>query len=475
MPPEPEAHSDPTPPPAESRPASPTPSRPGLVLVIRLAVAAVMLGVAGAVFLGLRATAPTVEAVDPEADRRAVSAFEVRAVPVRRQWRGYGTAEALDSAEVPARVSATVASIPEDVLPGRAVTRGQLLVQLDASDFDRQLEIAEQRIAELDAQLAQLDVERDRLGESLVLEEADVSLAQADFDRQRSLRERNVNNQQDLDAAQRILINAKRARLQTRQALDLIGPRRQSLEAQRASQRSQVNLAELNRQRTTIVSPIDGVIQSIDVEVGENVMAGQQVAFVVSLTRIEVPIALRGAAQSSVRVGDAVTLRSTSLPRGLAAVPRWSSTVDRVSPQQDPTTRTLTVYAELAASAPGAPVPPPGMFLEATVSVAEAEPRLLLPQRAVRGGRVQVVEGGQLVGRSVAALFNLSGPRPELGLPDDQWVAVEGDLAEGDTIVLNAASQLADGTAVDPRLPGRPATAAKAGPDAEAAPKRATP
>lgn len=439
-----------------------------LALATRLGVGLLMLVVAVAIFAVLRAGKPEVEAVDPTAAARHVLAMTVQPVPVQRPWRGYGTAEALDSADVPARVTATVTAIPPEILPGARVTQGQLLVQLDASDYQRQVEITEQRIAELDAALAQLAVEEKRLEERLRLEQADVAIAQTDYDRQVSLRQRNVNNAQDVDAAQRTLINAKRSRLQTEEAADLIGPRRQSLHAQISSQRSQVNLAQVNQQRTTITSPIAGVIQSIDVEVGENLAAGQKVARVVALHRIEVPIQLPAAARSSVAVGDPVHLRPTGTPGGLGMAPGWSTTVARINPEQDASTRTLTVYAELAQDGYEVRLPAPGMFLQAAVAVAENTPRLIVPRRAIRKDRVQVIRDDVLVSQPVTIEYNISGTQPQLGIDEDQWAVLGDGLEAGDRVLVNAATQIPDGTLVKMALAdGSDASAARAEPAAE--------
>lgn len=434
----------------------PSPGSPGstnrlLALTTRIVVGVLMLALALVIFAVMSAAKPTVQVVDPAATRQTVIVFEAHRVPVQRQWRGYGTADALNTADVPARVTATVESIPPDILPGAKVTKGQLLVQLDDSDFKRQLEIAQQRIAEFDAALAQIDVEERRIAERLALEASDVAMARTDYDRQVQLRERRVNNDQDVDAAQRTLINAQRSQLQSQEAADLIAPRRLSLQAQKASQQSQVNLAELNQQRTTILSPIDGVLQAIDVEVGENLAAGQTIARVVALSPIEVPIQLPASARTSITAGDRVTLRPTSGPASLIDGLAWSTTISRINPEQDATTRTLTVYADLADDSGQARLPAPGMFLEASVSVAQSEDRFIVPRRAIRKGRIQVAQDGEVVSRPVEVAYTLSGLQPTFGLPDDQWAVIDDVLKEDDLVIVNAATQIADGTPVDPK------------------------
>ncbi|MEM9914346.1 MAG: efflux RND transporter periplasmic adaptor subunit [Planctomycetota bacterium] len=418
-----------------------------VLLATRFVVGVLLLVVAIGIFMVMQASKPTVQEVDPAAARQTVVVFEAQRLPVQRQWRGYGTAEALNTADVPARVTATVESIPLGIRPGARVEQDQLLVQLDGSDFERELEIAQQRIAELDASLAQLAVEEKRITERLTLEATDVEIAQTEFDRQVRFRERNVGNQQDLDTARRNLINAQRNQLLTREAADLIGPRRLSLEAQIASQQSQVDLAELNRQRTTIVSPIDGVLQSIDIEVGENLAAGQTIARVVALSPIEVPIRVPASARATLAVGDRVILRPTSGP---ADARTWTTTLSRIAPEEDAATRTLTVYADLTADdQTNGLLPSPGMFLEASVWVATAEDRFLVPRRAIRAGRIQVAQNGEVVSQPVDVAYTLSGLQSSFGLPDDQWSVIDDVLEEGDLVIVNAATQVPDGTAVE--------------------------
>ena len=279
------------------------------------------------------------------------------------------------------------------------------------------------------------------------LEAIDVEIAQTEFDRQVRFRERNVGNQQDLDTARRNLINAQRNQLLTREAADLIGPRRLSLEAQIASQQSQVDLAELNRQRTTIVSPIDGVLQSIDVEVGENLAAGQPIARVVALSPIEVPSRVPASARATLAGGDRVILRPTSGP---ADARTWTTTLSRIAPEEDAATRTLTVYADLTADdQTSGLLPSTGMFLAASVWVATAEDRFLVPRRAIRAGRIQVAQNGEVVSQPVDVAYTLSGSQPSFGLPDDQWSVSDDVLEEGDLVIVNAATQVPDGTAVE--------------------------
>ena len=93
------------------------------VVVILLILA---MGVGG--FVVLWATSGEVAVSDDQAEAPTVPVFKLQRVNVREQWLGQGVAEALDSADLPARVSSTVAWIADDALPGARVKAGDPLI-----------------------------------------------------------------------------------------------------------------------------------------------------------------------------------------------------------------------------------------------------------------------------------------------------------------------------------------------------------
>ncbi len=385
----------------------------------------------------------------------SVAVFPAQRVPVQRQWQGFGTAEAMDVADVPARVTATVEHLPEDVLVGQPVSRGQLLVQLDDEDFEHEVAIAEQALIELRAQLARLEVERQRLTERLAYEREDLAIAEDELARKRQLFAQQAANEADVDATRSKVIAARRALSLTAEALDQLDPRAQQLEARVRSQESSLAMARLNLSRTQIRSPMEGVLAAVDVEVGESVAPGQRVARVVSLERIEVPMKLPAAARRHIELRDTVRLRPTN-----DRADDWEGRVVRIAPVDDERTRTVALYVQVrqegandrAASARRAGLLVPGMFVGGVVTTGERRPRWVVPRRSVRGGRLMVVEGGRATSRAVDVEFVFEGARPETGMPDDQWAVLGDDapLTEGEPIVVNISASLREGQPVTP-------------------------
>ncbi|MEX0653226.1 MAG: HlyD family efflux transporter periplasmic adaptor subunit [Phycisphaeraceae bacterium] len=389
-----------------------------------------------------------------ETARPEVLVFRATPVSVSRQWQGYGTARSRDAADVPARVTATVEHVPAEVEVGQPVRREVLLMRLDSSDFNRAWEAATQQIAALDAQLAQLDVQAEQLSERLELEREDVEIAERERARVQQLQAQGVATEQEVDRIAREWIAARRSLVTTREALEQIPARRRQLEAQRGAEASARAQAWLNVERTLITSPLAGVVDAVDVEAGESVAAGQRVARVVSLARMEVPLQLPAAARGGVTVGDPVELTAIN-----GAGWRERATISRIAPSNDAQSRTVTVYAELTqeeiqtrtGTDPGLERLMPGMFVRGVVNSKIREQRWVVPRRAIRDGAIRVVEQGQVVSRPVEIAWAFEGPVRGLGLEGDrQWAVLADDLAEGQLVLANASAAVLDGQAVQP-------------------------
>ncbi len=423
--------------------------------VVALVVAIVIASV-------LTATAPTPEPKRGSAPRIAVPVMEVRPIEVARQWGGQGVIAAVDRADVPARIAAVVASIPEGIDAGQRVAAGQVLAELDPIDFEHQARIAVQNVADLTARLRQLTVQQVRLEERRALEERLVEIAGQELERVRRIYENQASTQQELDRATRGSIEAQRALNVTLEQLDALGPQGESLVAQRAAQEAALEQARTNLGRAQITSPIAGIIESLDVKPGESLSPGQRVARVVGLSRVEVALNVPASARADVAVGDRVVLRSAS-----RAERDWVATISRVLPQDDATTRTAAFFAEVqqpdAAEQFGTPAGQglltPGTFVSGIVTSDRRQERMVIPRRSVRNGRVLLVEDGVIVSRSVVVDYTFEGTLPQTGLADDQWVVLRtggSQVAAGDLLVLNVSVTLPDGALVEPTVESTP-------------------
>jgi RND family efflux transporter MFP subunit len=173
-----------------------------------------------------------------------------------------GVAKAGLESQLSFRVAGTVERVPVTV--GASVVRGQVLAQLDPTDYAL-------RVQEALAGLAQA--------------EAAERNAEADYDRVRGLYENNNASLRELDGA-RATAESTRAQVEA---------------AEKRLEQARQQLAYC-----TLRAPVDGQVASVDVEVNENVSSGQKLFLLTAGSDIDVEVALPGALIADIEIGDPV-------------------------------------------------------------------------------------------------------------------------------------------------------------------------
>jgi HlyD family secretion protein len=165
---------------------------------------------------------------------------------IARQVLSTGTLEPVRMVEVGVQVSGTIAELPVDF--NSVVKAGQVVARLDPSVYASELEAARGQLAQAQAEASQMQT---------VLDDAGRKLARAE-----ELAAQGLINRAELDAA-RITEQQAEADLKGRQA---------AIQSARAG----VKQAQVDLERTVIRSPIDGVVVSRSVDVGQTVAATLQ-------------------------------------------------------------------------------------------------------------------------------------------------------------------------------------------------------
>jgi HlyD family secretion protein len=178
-----------------------------------------------------------------------------------------GKVEPITKVEVKSKASGIVKRLYVEY--GDRVKKGQLLAQLDKEEIVAQVEQAKAGLAGAAANLtsAQADYERAKVD----AESPDVPLLKKAYDRAARMQKDGVVSESALDDAEKaykLAVNKRdvaRAQLQVLQA--------KIAQSQAEVARDKANLAQLQEQLsyTDIVSPIDGIVLSRDVEVGDAV------------------------------------------------------------------------------------------------------------------------------------------------------------------------------------------------------------
>ena len=449
------------PPVSAARPTRPTRRRG--ILAVRATAGLLALGLALAAAEGLRRTAPQIGDVAAADLAPVLPTFQPLRTEIRRPIDGYGTAAAVRSAEVTARLDAVVASVPAGIDAGVAVEAGTPLAVLEDAEYVAAVERIDALVAEAEAEMAALTTESASLTERLTLERDDVQIARSDLERLEDIAARgSAASSRDVDRSRREVIRAEVQASATAERLDLIPSRRAALEARLAGLRAQRVEADRNLSRTRILSPIAGVLDSFELDPGESVIPGQRVARVVDPATVEIPLTLPAGARAVIGTGDRVEVVPTRRTRSKADP--VVAAVDRIAPTDDPQTRTVKAYVVVEGAA--ASQTPPGAFVHGRVFAGAPEAWLLVPRRAIRGGRIQALvpasepelrDAGlhRVRGIAVEPAFELNRSLPESGLPDDQWAALDPsavDLGPDARLLVTASATLRDGALARPSL-----------------------
>ncbi len=296
--------------------------------------------------------------------------------------------------------------------------------------------------------------------------EAQVAAAQADYDyaalnlkRRRTLVDQDLDARNTLDEAKQQaettgnILAARKAtldRLQRESTLAIKSAREAVQEAQSALDATNVRLSY-----SVIRAPLDGVVSEVTAQGGETVVAGFQVANLITVldpTRLEMWIYVDETDVGQVTPGMSVEFRVDSLPGRT-----FSGTVNQIYPQPE-IRDNIVYYRALVRLTPQTSTDlRPEMTTQCRIVVQQKDGVLAVPNEALKwvGGEqvVFVQDGG-----------NIRRVRPHIGLTGAETSEVLEGLAEGDVVgtrvVLPASRggsrpEQASGLA-RPAWPGRP-------------------
>ena len=303
-----------------------------------------------------------------------------------------GSLRAVQQAIVKARLAADVREVV--AREGEAVKAGQVLVRMDATEYQARVEQAR---GNLNAALAQRDI------------------ANKTRDNNRALLEKGFISRNAFDNAASQLAVAEANVEAARGALDQV--------------KKLLN-------DTVIRAPITGLITSRSVQPGEKVSPDNRLLEIVNLDLMEMEASVPTNDIARVVVGQQVRLRIEGLPDA------FSGRVTRINPATQPGSRSILVYVQIANPQHILRV---GMFAEAQLSLLTKTNVLALPQSAIHkdsnGATVYVIDNGKLLKAPVT--LGIEGRSGETPL-----VEISGGLAFGAQVVRSDMGNLLQGTAV---------------------------
>ncbi len=208
--------------------------------------------------------------------------------PIRNVVNATGSVQAVLTVQVGSQVSGQIQALYADF--NSVVKRGQLLAKIDPRNFEAQ--VAQAKANEAAAEAHVTTVEADLNNQIASLQSAKANLestrvardnAAQIFERYKALRESGVISQNDYDnskaTAEGNAAKYSQAEAQVKQVDAQINSNKAQIvqaQAQVAQAKAAQNQAQVNLDYTTIYSPVDGVVVSRSVDVGQTVAASLQ-------------------------------------------------------------------------------------------------------------------------------------------------------------------------------------------------------
>jgi len=342
--------------------------------------------------------------------------------------------------DVAPSVAGKVVAIGVDL--GSYVKRGQMIVRLDDVDAKLRVEQAVSQVEQTKASLRQAEEKAGvRPGQTFdpnkVPEVANARVAL-------ELAEKNLRRAERLiesgDVSRSSYDQQKAQRDQLKQvyesALSLARQNFAAVATARANvsnAESQVSLARRSLSYALVFSPIDGFVSERTADLGEYVSPTSKVATIVRTNPLRVRIDIPEQAIPEVGVGQSVSVTTSAWPDK-----NFSGRIARISPNVTPTSRTLTVEAEIENSGGALK---PGQFATVRILQSRAQPAVLVPSRSVRTesgvSRVFVIKDGKAQERLV-----------QLGQSEGDLVEIKGGVAADENVATSNIEQLSDGMTV---------------------------
>jgi RND family efflux transporter MFP subunit len=320
----------------------------------------------------------------------AADLLPVRRAELARTLAVSGSLVAVNSAFVKARVAAEIKSVA--VREGDSVRAGQVLVQLDTTEFEWRLRQAEQQAQ---AARSQLDI------------------AQRSLQNSRSLVTQGFISATALENAVSTEAGAQA-----------------TLQAAMAG----VELARKARADATVSAPISGLIAQRLVQPGERVPVDAKLLEIVDLSRLELQASVAPESAGLLRVGATAKLDVDGIDGPVTA------RVVRINPSAQAGSRSVIAYLELEPK----PAVRQGLFARGTIEL-ERRQALLLPLSAVRTDQARPyalrLDGTQVAQRELSL-----GLRGQAGA--DEAVEILQGLDEGDRVLAASLGAVRDGATV---------------------------
>ncbi|MDD1793896.1 HlyD family secretion protein [Enterovibrio sp. ZSDZ42] len=400
-------------------------------------------------------TRPDIPVKPAQSKARPVDVLTLTQQTISPVVTGFGRVTPKLTWQAIAEVNGKVIYRNPDLEKGSILPAGTALLSIDPTDYQLAVAQAQADVSAKRARLAKLDLDSSNVKTTLNIEKRRLALSKDELTRKKNLRQKGLTSQSDLDTEQQAYLSQQTRVQDLESQLKVLPDERLITEAELDASQLALTQAERDLEKTHVVLPVNSRIAEVNIEKDQFVTPQQIMVVAHGLEAVEVDAQVSihdmqtlfdslNAAPSNdpsdmssgnghlARLTANVALSSGSFNQ------TWSATVARLSDTVNLNQATVGVILEIplnlsssesdaATQNPLAALPSlvNGMFVQATI---EGQPvaHWVIPEQALRGDKVYLMEEGVLAVEPVEVLFR-HGDR----------VAIAGDLKDGQQLVVN--------------------------------------
>ncbi|KLU05684.1 Membrane fusion protein of RND family multidrug efflux pump [Rhodopirellula islandica] len=401
--------------------------------------------------------------VQPEDEvSRMLETMVVQRMDVCPKVSGYGTAKYARSWRAVTQVEGRIDKIHPELRPGSMIQEGEVLLEIDDSDYRSQVEQLEATIDQQNAEIEQLEQSIENEEKSLALEKEVLAVLQREFDREETLLTRQAGSSASIDSKRRELLMQQKAVQDLENSIALIGPQIKALQAARRQSEVQKTQAQRDIERATLTAPFQMRVGEVQLEVGQYVTVGENLFEGYSGAEMEVEaqlplseihrlfVAERDESEFEEQLTQEAFRRLFAFEAvvnvaGNEVTESYKGRFLRVREIVDTQTKMVGFVVGVENVPPSRqerPQPPllEGAFCDVDVFGTTLSEQVVIPRRAIRNGSVYLLDDQSRLTSQVV----------QLAFTQDDYAVVASGLEGGERLVIANPSPAIMGMLVDP-------------------------
>lgn len=377
--------------------------------------------------------------------------------------KGYGTAEPVRTWKAVSQVSGKIIFTHPKLQKGRVIKKGILLLKIDPSEYKINITKIKANIQNYKIQMSQKKVEEKNYLRLLNLQKTDLKIKQQEVERQKSLYQRKIISKTQYESQMQGMISQEVQVQNVQNSLNLIPIQIELLQTQMDQAKSDLKSAELKLSYTTISSPFELQISTINNKLSEFVQTGQTIfeANDISETEVEAQFVMKSMKPIFLSIRERVkniNLETVSFGKalGIKATVRltgsdmteimWPASLNRRSDALDTETRTMGFIVTVKNNLTDKNTRRGRLLLKGTYCEVELEGlplknALVIPRSAIHPQNIVLLMDSdkKLTKKQVSILFE-----------SRDFAVIKSGLKKGDTLILSDLIPAVTGMKVDP-------------------------